>query len=180
MRTIFKFATGLLLLTIVAGAQDLTGPKAPAVSMSLAPLTSVQAGKPGAVELRFAVVPGFHINSNTPKSEFLIPTVLKLNAPSEIVIGKVTYPKGEDLSFPFAPEEKLSVYSGAFQISVVVRPLRDVVPTKYMIRGQLRYQACDKAACYPPKNLPVEFAIKVAKAALVHKGNPAQSPNLGR
>lgn len=180
MRSIFKIATGLLLAGMLAWAQDLTAPKAPTVSMSLAPVTSVKAGKPGAVELRFHVVQGFHINSNTPKSEFLIPTVLKLDAPSDILIGKVTYPKGEDLSFPFAPDEKLSVYTGAFQISVVVRPLRDVIPSKYMIRGQLRYQACDKAACYPPKNLPVEFEIKVAKAAVVHKGNLAPSPNLLR
>ena len=176
MRNLLKFATGLLLVSMLAWAQDLTSPKAPTVSMSPAPLTRVQAGKPGAVELRFHVVPGFHINSNTPKSEFLIPTVLKLDTPTDIVIGKVTYPKGEDLSFPFAPDEKLSVYSGAFEISVVVRPLRNVIPNNYTIRGQLRYQACDKAACYPPKNLPVEFEIKVAKAAVVHKGNPAQSP----
>jgi len=175
MRSLFKFATGLLLVSMLAWAQDLTSPKAPTVSMSPAPLTRVQAGKPGAVELRFHVVPGFHINSNTPKSEFLIPTVLKLDTPTDIVIGKVTYPKGEDLSFPFAPDEKLSVYSGAFEISLVVRPLRKVIPNNYTIRGQLRYQACDKAACYPPKNLPVEFGIKVAKAAAVHKENPAQS-----
>jgi hypothetical protein len=180
MPGIFKFAAGLLLVSIVAWAQDLTAPKAPTVSMSLAPVTSVHAGKPGAVELRFHVVPGFHINSNTPKSEFLIPTVLKLDAPTDIVIGRVSYPKGEDLSLPFAPDEKLSVYSGAFQISVVVRPLLDVIATKYTIHGQLRYQACDKAACYPPKNLPVEFEIKVAKAAVVHKGNPGSSPNLHR
>jgi hypothetical protein len=180
VRSISKFATALLLVTMPAWAQDLTVPKAPPVSMSPAPLTSVQAGKPGAVELRFHVVSGFHINSNTPKSEFLIPTVLKLDAPTDIVIGRVTYPKGEDLSFPFAPDEKLSVYSGAFEISVVVRPLDDVIPTKYMIRGKLRFQACDKAACYPPKNLPVQFEIKVAKAAVVHKGNPAQSPHIHR
>jgi hypothetical protein len=148
--------------------------------MSPAPLTSVRAGTPGEVELRFRVSPGFHINSNTPKSEFLIPTVLKLNPPTDIVIGKITYPKGRDLSFPFAPDEKLNVYSGAFDIAVVVRPLRDVLPTKYMIHGQLRYQACDNAACYPPKNLPLEFEIKVAKATPVRggRGNPAQSPHI--
>ncbi len=148
--------------------------------MSPAPLTSVRAGKSGPVELRFRVAPGFHINSNTPKSEFLIPTVLKLDAPTDIVIGKVTYPQGEELSFPFAPAEKLSVYSGTFEIGVMVRPLHDVIPTKYMIHGQLRYQACDKAACYPPKKLPVQFEVKVLKAPVAHKRNPAQSPHIHR
>lgn len=181
MRSASQFATtAFLVFSLLGWAQDLTAPKAPTVSMSAAPVTSVQAGKPGRVELRFQVVPGFHINSNTPKSEFLIPTALRLNAPTDIVIRKVTYPKGEDLSFPFAPDEKLSVYSGAFQISVVLRPVDNLAPTKYMIRGQLRYQACDKAACYPPKNLPVEFEINVGKTARVGKGNPAQSPGINR
>jgi hypothetical protein len=180
MPGIWKFGALLLLAGTMAAAQVLGGPKGPSVSMAPAPLTSIHAGKPGEVELRFRVAPGFHINSNTPKSEFLIPTVLKLDAPTDIVIGKVTYPKGEDLSFPFAPDEKLSVYSGTFEIAVVVRPLHGVLPTKYMIHGQLRYQACDNAACYPPKNLPVQFEVKIAKPAAVHKANPAQSPHIHR
>jgi hypothetical protein len=179
MRAIAKFGLIVLLSQVPLLAQDLTGPKAPSVSMSPPPLTSIHAGKPGQVELRFHVASGFHINSNTPKSEFLIPTVLKLDAPTDIMIGRVTYPKGEELSFPFAPDEKLSVYSGTFDVGIVVRPLHDVVPIKYMIRGKLRYQACDKAACYPPKNLPVQFEVKVGKpVATTHRRNPAQSPHI--
>ncbi len=178
MRIIAKLGLVALLTQAGLSAQDF-GAKAPSVSMSPPALTSIHAGKPGQVELRFHVAPGFHINSNTPKSEFLIATVLKLNAPTDIMIGKVTYPRGEDLTFPFAPEEKLSVYSGTFNVGVVVRPLHDVVPIKYMIRGTLRYQACDKAACYPPKNLPVQFEVKVAKpVATTSKRNPAQSPHI--
>lgn len=179
MRSIAKLGLLFLLSPALISAQDLTRSKAPSVSMSPTPLTSIHAGKPGQVELRFRVVPGFHINSNTPKSEFLIPTVLKLDPPTDIMIGKVTYPKGEELSFPFAPDEKLSVYSGTFAVSVLVRPLHDVVPIKYMIRGNLRYQACDKAACYPPKNLPVQFEVKVAKPVpTARRRNPAQSPHI--
>jgi hypothetical protein len=181
MRLLIKVAMLMLLTWAVALAQDFSASKGPSVSMSPAPLTSVRAGKASTVELRFRVAPGFHINSNTPKSEFLIPTVLKVDPPTDIVIGKVSYPKGEDLSFPFAPDEKLSVYSGTFQLAVVVRPLHDVIPTKYMVRAQLRYQACDKAACYPPKNLPVQFEVKVAKPVpTAVRRNPAQSPHIHR
>ena len=62
---------------------------------------------------------------------------------------------------------------------MAVHPLHDVVPIKYMIRGTLRYQACDKAACYPPKNLPLQFEVKVAKPLpTTHRRNPAQSPHI--
>ena len=77
------------------------------------------------VNLRFRVGPGFHVNSNKPKSEFLIPTVLKLSAPTDIVIGRVTYPAGSEMSFAFAPEDKLSVYTGEFPVVVEVRPLAE-------------------------------------------------------
>jgi len=97
------------------------------------------------------------------------------------VIGKVSYPKGEDMSFPFAPGEKLNVYTGDFAVRVVVRPLHNVVPTKYAIHGNLKYQACDNAACYPPKQLPVSFEVKVAKGVeTAPRRNPAQSPHAHR
>lgn len=174
---------GFLLLVATAAcawSQDLTGPKGPSVSILPTPVTSVTAGAPGKVSLHFRVVRGFHINSNTPRSEFLIPTVLKLDAPTDIVVGKITYPTGQDMSFPFAPDEKLSVFSGDFTVGVVVRPLAHVIPQKYVFRGRLKYQACDNAACYPPKQLPVQFEIKVAKAPPKRVANPAQSPHAHR
>ncbi len=103
------------------------------------------------MELRFHVSSGFHVNSNKPSEEYLIPTVLKLDAPTDIVLGRITYPEGQEMSFAFAPNEKLSVYSGEFDLAVMVRPLASVLPGEYGFRGQLRYQACDNAACYPPK-----------------------------
>jgi hypothetical protein len=170
--------TLLLLAGFALAQEDMLGPKKPSVTMLPAGLTMVTGGKPGEARLRFRINPGFHINSNKPKSEFLIPTVLKLDAPTDIVVGKISYPEGEQMSFPFAPNEKLSVYSGEFTVGVLVRPLHNVMPSKYMFRGQLRYQACDNAACYPPKNLPVQFEVKVAKAPKGHGKNPAQSPHI--
>ena len=158
-------------------AQDSLGRKAPSVTLSPGAVTTVIRGKATDVELRFHVGSGFHINSNKPAAEYLIPTTLKLDVPTDIVVGKITYPAGEEMSFAFAPDEKLSVYSGEFNLLVQVRPLASMLPGKYEIRGRLRYQACDKAACYPPKQLPVEFEVKVIKAPPPRKPNPAQSPH---
>jgi len=177
-----------LVFQLVSVAQDPTltsdipsGKIAPSITISAPTDIPVTRGKTASVQLRFRIGWGFHINSNKPKSEFLIPTVLKLDAPTDIVIGRVTYPPGQEMSFAFAPNDKLSVYSGEFPVSVSVRPLASVVPGKYMIRGQLRYQACDNAACYPPKKLPVEFEVKVVKGTPVQsRRNPAQSPHAHR
>ncbi len=160
--------------------QDISGRKAPSITLFPPGITTVTRSKQGKVVLRFRVNAGFHVNSNTPKSEFLIPTVLKLDAPTDIAVGKITYPAGEEMSFPFSPDEKLSVYTGEFPVSIVIHPLASVVPGKYMLRGELKYQACDNAACYPPKKLPVEFEVKVVKAPPQpsNRPNPAQSPHV--
>jgi hypothetical protein len=171
------FTVALLLISIGAWAQDDLGPQAPVVKMAPAPVVTAVQGKPATVPLMFRVTPGYHINSNQPKSEFLIPTALKVEATTDIVIGKTTYPEGQDMSFPFDPDEKLNVYTGDFKIDVLVRPLHSVQPGKYIVRATLKYQACDNGACYPPKQLPISFDVKIAKAPPAPTKNPAQSPH---
>jgi hypothetical protein len=173
-------AIGLLLVSAFSYGQEGYGPKGPTVSMAPAPVVSVRQGKAATVPLSFRVSKGYHINSNRPKSEFLIPTTLKMSATTDIVIGKTTYPDGQDMSFAFAPDEKLNVYTGDFQVDVLVRPLRNVQAGKYVVRGMLKYQACDNAACYPPKQLPVSFDVRISKAPPAGRKNPAQSPHAHR
>ena len=165
----------LVLSACTAAAQ---GGRAPSVTVEPVPLVTAPRATQTMVDLNFRVARGFHINSNTPKSEFLIPTNLKMDLPTDIILGKIQYPAGEDASFPFSPDEKLSVYSGDFTIAVAVHPLHSVVPGKYVVHGVLRYQACDNAACYPPKALPVSFEVKVVKEPPAHHANPAQSPHI--
>ena len=179
MRTVQKLLVSLPLLACVTYAQA-PGKKVPSVGFAPIDPVTVTRGSGGPVTLNFRVPPGYHINSNTPKSEFLIPTALKINAPTDIAITKVTYPAGKEMTFPFSPDEPLNVYTGDFAVSMTVRPLHTVQPGKYAIHGDLKYQACDNAACYPPKHLPVDFEVKVLKNKVVGGKNPAQSPHAHR
>jgi hypothetical protein len=169
----------IVLLTAFAFAQS-PGKKAPSVTLAPIDPVTVTRGKGAPVSLHFRVAPGFHINSNTPKTEFLIPTALKMDAPTDIALTRTSYPEGKDMAFPFAPDEPLNVYTGDFTVTMTVRPLHTVQPGKYAIHGDLKYQACDNAACYPPKHLPVDFEVKVLKNATVGGKNPAQSPHAHR
>jgi thiol:disulfide interchange protein len=174
----FCVLLALVLLATASLSFGQTPGQAPTLTMAAVPLVTAQRGQQTMVNLNFRIPAGYHINSNTPKSEFLIATALKMDLPTDIILGKIEYPAGEDRSFPFSPDEKLSVYSGDFTIAVAVHPLHNVVPGKYEMRGVLRYQACDNAACYPPKSLPVNFEVKVVKEPAEHHANPAQSPHV--
>jgi cytochrome c biogenesis DsbD-like protein len=168
----------LVLLAAAGPAAAQMPPKAPVVTMSAVPLLTAQRAKETMVNLNFRVPSGYHINSNAPKSEYLLPTALKMDLPTDIILGKINYPAGEETSFPFSPDEKLSVYTGDFTIALGVHPLHSVVPGKYVMHGVLRYQGCDNAQCFPPKNVPVSFEVKVVKEPPEHHANPAQSPHI--
>lgn len=171
---------GLAVAALVTGAfAQNFGSRRSSVAYTPPPITSIDRGQLGGVSLQFRVEPGFHINSNQPKQDYLKKTELRLDAPTDIAIVGVTYPVGVDRSFPFAPNDKLNVYTGDFGVRVLVRPLATVLPARYAVHGTLKYQACDNAACYPPKQLPIMFEVKVLKGVPAHKkGNPAQSPHI--
>jgi hypothetical protein len=162
----------------LASAPPPVAGKAPTISFAPVALVTAQRAAQTMVNLNFRVPRGYHINSNQPKSEFLIPTALKMDLPTDIILGKIQYPDGDDLTFPFSPDEKLNVYTGDFTIAVAVHPLLSVTPGKYVMHGVLRYQACDNSACYPPKTVRVEFDVKVVKEPPVHHANPGQSPHV--
>ncbi len=172
-----KSGLSCFFLLLAATAVGQAG-KAPSVSFAPVPVVTAQRTKQTMVDLNFRVASGFHINSNTPKDEFLIPTSLKMDLPTDIVLGKIAYPEGKDMTFPFSPDQKLNVYSGDFSIAVAVHPLHAVLPGKYVMHGILRYQACDNAQCFPPKTLPVSFEVKVVKEPPRPHKNPAQSPHV--
>ena len=142
--------SGLLMLMQLGGMQAPERTKQHVAYVSEA--QTVAAGKRAVVEVHFRVEDGFHVNSHTPKSELLIPTQIALQPASGVKVAAVEYPAGTAYSFSFDATEKLDVYSGAFTVKV---PLV-AEAGEHAVEGTLRYQACDHAACYPPKSLPIQ------------------------
>jgi Disulphide bond corrector protein DsbC len=148
---------GLLAFASAGYAQQVGNLDAPAAKPKsyvayAAEQQSVSAGKRSVLELHFRVVDGFHVNSHTPKSELLIPTRIELQPAAGVKADAIEYPAGTSYSFSFDPTEKLDVYSGDFTVKL---PVVAEVGT-HTVDGTLRYQACDHAACYPPKSLPLQ------------------------
>jgi Thiol:disulfide interchange protein DsbD, N-terminal len=134
------------------GNLDAPAAKPKAYVVYAAEQQNVAAGKRSVLELHFRVVDGFHVNSHTPKSELLIPTQIAFQPAAGVKAEAVEYPAGTSYSFSFDPTEKLDVYTGAFTMKL---PVVAEAGT-HTVDGTLRYQACDHAACYPPKSLPVQ------------------------
>jgi hypothetical protein len=129
------------LVVLFASAAGQTGGRAcPGVTVLPIKPVTIQPGLSATLKIAFRVNSGY-INSHTPVQEILIPTTVKLNLPSEMLVGKIEYPAEEQTAFPFMPE-KLSVYSGTFSVTGVLRAMNAISPGTYRVRGELRYQPC--------------------------------------
>jgi DsbC/DsbD-like thiol-disulfide interchange protein len=116
---------------------------------------TVPAGKPSPVALHFRIAPGFHINSHTPKEDYLIPTSFSIPETSGVALKDAAYPDGTDFTLPLDPTTKLSIYTGEFAIQA-----RIVAPRgNHLVQASLHYQACDKNACMPPKTITVPIDV---------------------
>ena len=149
----------LIFAALLIGGQfgQLDAPaKAPKQRVTyVAEAQTVAAGKRAVLELRFRVDVGFHVNSHTPKSDLQIPTALELDAVGGVKALTAEYPAGKEFSFSFDPNAKLDVYSDDFVVKVPV--IATAGP--HELKGELTYQACDHAACYPPRTLPVDVIV---------------------
>jgi DsbC/DsbD-like thiol-disulfide interchange protein len=160
-KTLFMLITcAASLLSPAAGAQS--GTAQSRVTVDPVPTISVRAGRMTPAQITFHILSGFHVNSNKPATPELIPTQLNFSLPGDLVIAKVQYPAGQLISFPFDPTEKLSVYSGDVTVKFTVIASAKAGTGSYTVHGELKYQACDNNACYPPKKLPVDFTVAIA------------------
>jgi hypothetical protein len=166
-------------LVVLCASAALAQGGSPAVTVApIAPIQVVRGGK-APLSIAMQVNKGFHVNSNKPNDELLMPTVVHLNPPEGIMILNLQYPAGYQLSLPFMGNDKLSVYSGYFTVNAEVRIPKSAALGTLRVHGEVKYQACDNRQCFPPKTTPLEFDVRVVKPAAKKKSNytPA-SPNI--
>ena len=160
---ITKLVFFTLLSTAIVYAGDTLSKFNAKQFVSVGPIAPVNVGKgkPVRAQIKFHVQDGYHINSNQPGSELLIPTIIKLDSPTQVSIGKIEYPTGHDFALPIAPTEKLNVYSGDVLLTMLVSAGKKSAAGSYSVKGELKYQACNDNSCFPPKTLPVEFTVNI-------------------
>lgn len=109
------------------------------------------------VELRS----GYHVNSNTPSDDYLIPLRLTWDTGPLEATG-FTFPQAHMEKYRFS-EKPLSVFTGDFQIVTRFKVSANAAPGPATLTGKLRYQACNDSMCLPPKTLDVSLQVEIVK-----------------
>ncbi|MBV8817183.1 MAG: hypothetical protein JO022_02430 [Acidobacteriaceae bacterium] len=102
---------------------------------------------------------GFHVNSNTPADDYLIP--LKLNwSPGALTVEQVNYPKPQLEHYSFS-QKPVSVFSGTFVIETRFKAPANAPAGAATVTGKLRYQACNERECLPPKTIDIQVPVDI-------------------
>jgi uncharacterized protein YyaL (SSP411 family) len=120
---------------------------------------SPSAGETFRVALRVSVDDGWHINSNAPKKEHLVPTAVLPAEKGPYEPYDLRYPPGEERTLGFS-DEKLSVYDGTIWVEARMKVKEEKGMKKQALRFKLRFQACNDRFCLPPETVVVEVPFR--------------------
>lgn len=131
----------------------------------LTPVVQRQAVRPGETvngELRVELPDGIHVQSDNPREDYLIPTVLSFTLPDGVTVEEITYPPASDWYLQ-GQEEPLAVFESEFSVRWTLALSEGVSPGAMLIPGSFLYQSCDDRLCYPPVTAPVEWRLTVER-----------------
>ncbi len=156
---------------IAQTGESATPAAAQLLQASAAPVT-VAAGGRAEVVVHLTLAKGWHVNANPPALEYNIPTEVTLAASQGLSVGAARYPAGQQEKFEFE-DTPLLVYTDAADVRIPLNAAANA--TSGVLKGKVRFQACDNQVCLAPSS--VEFTVQVtvtgATAASTPEGDSA-------
>ena len=111
-------------------------------------------------EARITVAEGCHIQANPASNEFFVPTKLQLRARGGVRPKAPVYPPGQPYRLEGMPSEMMT-YEDTFEIAIPLEASDSALPGEPVLKGTLRYQACDDRSCLFPVSVPVKLPVRV-------------------
>jgi thiol:disulfide interchange protein DsbD len=113
------------------------------------------------VAVKADVADTWHINSDKPYDEYLIPTSLIITENPYFKLNQTAYPDPHDYKFSFS-ESPLSVWEGTVYFGALLSVNSGVEPGIYSLIVELEYQACNDMSCQAPTAITDTINIEVA------------------
>lgn len=113
----------------------------------------------GRRELYVDITPKPRMHVYAPGQTGYIAVTLKLEADPHFSAAPAQFPAAETILFEPLNERQL-VYSKPFRITQPITLARNRTGgAALIVKGSLRYQACDAKVCFLPKTVPVEWRV---------------------
>lgn len=154
---------GYLLLFIVLSFQQIIFAQGSDVVKIAVKESSVKVsqGDEFKTTLEITIDQTWHINSQKPNDDFLIPSEITAKG-NGVKLIKVIYPEAHNIKLAFS-EELVSVYEGTASAKLTFRVDKNAPVGKQKVLVTLDYQACNDMTCMPPNDVAAEFEIEVTE-----------------
>ncbi len=161
MRKLTGWFLLLLIFASISVKAQLFGPQNDIVKLEIfQSFDKVQAGGQFKLAVKAIIEDGWHINSNKPKEDFLIPTTVELDSASGLIINKIVFPEAEEIKFEFS-DIPLVVYEKEALIGGIISVPKSAELGEKTVRLKFTYQACNNATCLPPSTIDTSFTIEI-------------------
>lgn len=149
--------------------------------------TSYAPGGTAQLAATITIENGWHVNSDKPTLEYLIPTKLELTLPAGWAAPEITYPAAKMQKFAFQ-DEPLSVFDGTAVAKARLVVPADIALAQAPVKAVLSYQSCNDRQCLPPTTAEATVDLKLgeegaptaAAAKLAPSGASGAKPAGGR
>ena len=166
-----RISTGLGAIALVAALFGVAlsaqaPPTRPGVAeLSLTPATlDIQPGGSARAAISVRLPEGFHMNSDKPREENLIPITVSMEAIPAVARASAAFPEALDLKQEGATLP-LRVFEREFAIGLEVIAAADAAAGAHKLPLRVRYQACDEKQCYLPITASLELNLSVSASA---------------
>ena len=152
-----------LMICVAAGAAAAQNADGILSVRILASVERVQPGPPQAIALIIKIKEPYHINSEIPTEDFLVPTSVSFADTEGVRYSLAEFPPAETRNLSFS-DMPLEVYEGTFTVFCTLTLDAAYAAKDIKVSGSIQYQACDDNACLPPAELAFEEVLAVAAA----------------
>lgn len=151
-----------LLCAFITGVFGQTGVKEQIIEGKIiSSVKKLQPGKSNRIAMELTIHEPWHVNSNKPEEDFLIPTIISFEQNETITFGRIQYPEPEIKTFEFS-DNPLAIYEGTVYAFTTITIPPDYSEESVNIRGTIGYQACDNQSCLAPDEIEFSDVLPVA------------------
>jgi thiol:disulfide interchange protein DsbD len=120
----------------------------------------IKAGENITFDLIFEIEDEWHINSNKPNEDFLIPSQITVEPKEKFSLVSTVFPKAEQLNFSFS-DKPVSVFEKINTVKVTLKVKENISTENDDLKIKFSYQACNNQTCLAPNAAFLNIKVKV-------------------
>lgn len=157
----------LLLIIFLVCLQELLlaqfGPEDLISINSFSSFDKVPAGGQFKIAVKLNIKDTWHINSDKPKEDYLIPSQVTIQFPEGFKLEKTVYPAAKEIKLSFS-ETPLSAWQGEVLIGSLLSVDKSVAEGSYKLIINFDYQACNDMTCLPPSSATDTLIVEIVSS----------------